>query len=294
MSSPSREISPAAPGATPRVSVCIPVYNGARTIGDTLRSALAQDITDFEIIVCDNASTDATAECVAAFRDSRIRYERSERNIGPVPNFNRCIELARAPYLKILCADDLIYPTCLRRQVEVFEQDASRAIALVACKRDVIDEAGRVRIRNWGMKSSGRVPGAKAVRRCMRSGGNIFGEPEAVLMRTETVRKLGGFNPAYGFTLDIDLWYRLLATGDLYFIPEALCAFRVSPQSWSSGLASRQAEECRIFWEDYARAGYPVADADIRKGCRNAFIQAYLRRIFYVWLRLTTPKIATP
>ena len=137
----------------PKVSLCIPVYNGARFLAETMRSALAQDYADFELVVSDNASTDETPQVVAGFDDPRIVYSRSERNLGPVGNFNRCLELARGRYTKILCADDLLYPTCLSRQVAILEEDAGQAISLVSCARDIIDADSRVR---WRSRSASR------------------------------------------------------------------------------------------------------------------------------------------
>ena len=109
---------------SPRVSICIPVYNTERFIADAVTTALAQTYRDFEIVIVDNASTDATP------RGARARHGpahqasfRNERNIGAQANFNRAVSLARGEYLKVLCADDVLYPTCLEQQVAVFEAD---------------------------------------------------------------------------------------------------------------------------------------------------------------------------
>ena len=74
---------------TPRVSIGVPVYNGERYLARTLESLLAQTFSDFEVIITDNASTDATAEIGRAFaaRDCRIRYHRAEQNQGVAANF---------------------------------------------------------------------------------------------------------------------------------------------------------------------------------------------------------------
>ena len=62
----------------PHISVCIPVYQGASTLSSTLRSVLASEDADFEVVVRDNGSTDGTGEVVAQFDDPRIRYVRSD------------------------------------------------------------------------------------------------------------------------------------------------------------------------------------------------------------------------
>ena len=270
----------------PKVSLCIPVYNGARFLAETMRSALAQDYADFELVVSDNASTDETPQVVAGFDDPRIVYSRSERNLGPVGNFNRCLELARGRYTKILCADDLLYPTCLSRQVAILEEDAGQAISLVSCARDIIDADSRVRWRSRPANFRGHLAAPEAIRRSAHSGTNLFGEPQAVLFRTAQGRQAGGFNPAYSFCLDLDFWFRLLALGDLYRIEESLCAFRVSQTSWSTGLSRHQAAEYHAFLGTFARQGHILSPADVRRGSRQAILNAYFRRLFYLWLAL--------
>lgn len=274
----------------PLVSICIPVYNGAAFIGETIASALAQTYPNTEIVVSDNASTDRTGDVVAeaAARDPRIRYERATTNVGPVGNFNRCLDLARGTYVKILCADDLLYPDCLTRQVAVFEGEAGAAISLVSAARDIVDERSRIRLRPRQPVPTGRVPAADAVQRTVRSGTNLYGEPQSVLFRTYDARAVSGFNPAYGFCLDLDLWFRLLTRGDLFRIPDALCAFRVSPNSWSTGLSGKQAAEFQRFLDEWKGKGpFGLTAGDVQLGVRRAALNDRKRRLFYIWLSLT-------
>jgi len=272
----------------PKVSICIPVYNGEHFIAETVESALNQDFRDFELVVSDNASTDGTQQVVARYSDVRIRYERSEQNVGAVGNFNRCLDLARGEYIKIVCADDLIYPSCLSKQIAIFDGDADHSISMVSCARDIIDDHSRIRLRPRVKNFSGRIPAATAVRRTVQSGTNIFGEPQAVLIRTEQARQAGGFNPNYGFCLDLDFWFRLLMLGDLYRMEDALCAFRVSENSWSTGLSGKQAAEYRRFLADVQSWNvFPLTEQDMAAGIRRTALNDRLRRLFYNWLSLT-------
>ena len=84
------------------VSVCIPTYNYGRFLGQAIESVLAQTWGDFELVVCDNASTDDTQDVVASFRDERIRSYRNDANIGLFGNFSRCLELARGELTEAL------------------------------------------------------------------------------------------------------------------------------------------------------------------------------------------------
>lgn len=128
----------------PLVSIGIPVYNGAKYIAETLDSILAQTLTDFEVIVSDNASTDNTREIVEAYiaKDSRIRYYRNESNIGAAPNYNRTFELSRGKYFHWNAHDDLIAPTYLEKCVAILEADPG--IVLAHTRTEVIGPEGQV------------------------------------------------------------------------------------------------------------------------------------------------------
>jgi glycosyltransferase involved in cell wall biosynthesis len=92
----------------PTISVILPTYNRADYIGLALKSVLHQDLKDFEIVVLDNASTDATKEVVLSFRDARIRYIKNKTNIGYPKNIMKGFALARGKYIFLLSDDDII------------------------------------------------------------------------------------------------------------------------------------------------------------------------------------------
>ena len=129
----------------PRVSIGLPIYNGERYLRSALDSILQQDYADFELIICDNASTDATQEICREFasKDSRIRYFRNDTNIGASGNYNRVFELARGEFFKWASHDDEFHQSLVRRCLKVFEQ-ASPSAVLVFSKAAIIDEAGRM------------------------------------------------------------------------------------------------------------------------------------------------------
>ena len=107
----------------PRVSVCIPSYKGAATIGEAIQSVLGQTFRDFELIVVDDASPDDTMAVVRAFGDPRLRCFVNPTNLGPQANWNRCLELAQGRYIKLLPHDDLLHPECLQQQVRVLKKE---------------------------------------------------------------------------------------------------------------------------------------------------------------------------
>jgi glycosyltransferase involved in cell wall biosynthesis len=109
----------------PRISVTLPVFNGERYIAQAIRSILDQRYRDLELIISDNASTDATEEICRAFeaQDRRVRYVRQQRNIGASPNFNICYELASGEYFKWAAHDDFMEPEYLAACIEALDAD---------------------------------------------------------------------------------------------------------------------------------------------------------------------------
>ena len=131
-----------------KVSLGMPVYNGERFVGEALQSVLGQTVGDFELIICDNASTDRTLEICdeVAGGDPRVSIHRNSSNIGAAANFNRTVELASGEYFKWVAHDDLIAPDYLEKCVALLEEDP----ALVLCHTDVkiIDAEGEL-IRDY-------------------------------------------------------------------------------------------------------------------------------------------------
>jgi len=127
-----------------RVSIGLAVYNGEAFLALTLDSLVAQTFEDFELIVCDNASTDRSGEIAQdyALRDRRIRYVRNPVNIGAGGNYRRAFAESRAPYFRWSAADDLYAPESLARCVEVLDRDS--AVVLTYPRTKFIDERGAV------------------------------------------------------------------------------------------------------------------------------------------------------
>ena len=107
----------------PTVSIGLPVFNGERYLDATIRSILDQSFTDLELIVCDNASTDATGDICArhAARDPRLLYHRQPRNLGAGPNYDDCFHRSRGRYFKWAAHDDLLAPDYLASAVAALE-----------------------------------------------------------------------------------------------------------------------------------------------------------------------------
>ena len=128
----------------PRVSVGMPVYNGENYIREALDSILTQNFQNFELVISDNASTDATEEICKEYlaKDGRIRYYRNGRNMGATWNNNRVFELSQGEYFKWAAHDDVCAPEFLEKCVEALDQDSSVVLAYPWTKN--IDQNGEV------------------------------------------------------------------------------------------------------------------------------------------------------
>jgi glycosyltransferase involved in cell wall biosynthesis len=206
------------------VSLALPVYNGERHLPETLDSLLAQDFDDFELLISDNGSNDATPDIVRTYasKDARIAFERHEVNRGAIWNYNHLVERANGRYLKWCGHDDLLAPAYLRRCVA--ELDGSRAV--VAYPRTVlIDVEGAVRrLYDDGLDLRQPEPHVR-VRECLRHLGlanAVFG-----LIRLDVLRR----TPLFGAYNDSDLVLilELALAGEIHEIDEPLFSRRMHP-----------------------------------------------------------------
>lgn len=179
-----------------------------------------------EVIVVDDASTDGTFERLGEFSDVRVRVLRNETQQGVASARNRAIDLARAPWLGFLDDDDVWAPRKLRKQLDRVTDD----VVLVHCGHFTLDEQGRVLARFPGSED----PEKELLRR------NVFGT-SGVIVRTELVRSVGGFDESFQAVEDWDLWVRLLGLGRMVVCPEPLWAYTLAS---SAASASSNTVEC--------------------------------------------------
>jgi len=245
--------------SAPCVSICVPTWNGSDYLAETLRSALAQTESDFELLVVDDASTDETLRVVAMFADPRIRIHRNERRLGLPGNWNRCLAHARGEFVKFLFQDDLLEPTAVRTLLAALR--AVPGASLAFGRRTIRHEGDGARTplllgnaypelqrRFYSSVGSG-MRGEDLVRDALREGRdltvNVLGEPSFVLLRRDAVLKAGGFHPGFCQLVDWDLWLRLAREGPLVFVDETLGVFRVHDR----GQSIRNHGSLRIPWE---------------------------------------------
>jgi len=256
----------------PQVSVCVPVYQGAEYIGTAIESVLAQSFGSFELVVRDNGSTDGTADIVRSFGDPRIRLERAETTVPMPDNWNRTVALSRAPLVKVICADDVLRPGALGDQVRLLQADPS--VAVSAGRVDMIDAADRVLFANRHVNRHlvGARSRTEVLRTVVRHGGNPIGPSVSVTFRRKDFDAVGGFDGTLLFTMDLDMWVRLLAFGNLHGDRRTAGAFRVHPNSESAAATREQFAIQRKFTDDLIRdAGPVIRRRDVAAGKVGAY-----------------------
>jgi GT2 family glycosyltransferase len=197
----------------PPLSVILPVHNGMPYVGDSVASLLAQSFADFELLIGDDGSDDGGSALLRgeAERDRRIRLLRRERPSGLAASQNWLASEARAPLIAVAHADDLSYPDRLRRQVDIFAAEPD--VDLVGTLWDGIDERGRrVRPGDWW-------------RLVRRSPFAPFSHSSAMFRRA-SFERAGGYRPEAEYWEDLDLYYRIAATGRVVVVPQVLAAVR--------------------------------------------------------------------
>jgi teichuronic acid biosynthesis glycosyltransferase TuaG len=217
----------------PRVSVIIPAYNAAEYLPEALRSVEAQTTDDWEVVVCDDASSDDTADVAESFGD-RVRVIRSKENAGRAGACNKALAAARGELIAFLDADDYWLPEYLEEQIALYESsEAERpGVGVVSCDALVVgpdrNVIGTFRERfPWPSRPTLSKLLAVNTIHCM------------ALMPRSIAEEVGGFSPQCLAVEDQDLWVKVLERGyHPINNPRALVAYRQVQGSVSSDSAT--------------------------------------------------------
>lgn len=232
----------------PLVSICIPTYNSARYLRESLDSIVNQTYTNKEIIVSDNASTDETKKIVEEYVEKyKIKYYRNNRNIGGEANFTRCIELANGEYIAIFHSDDIYKPEMVQKQVNAFQGNLS--IAAVFTMANHINNFGKI-------VGEDKLPAELKYK-------NYFYFPEiffsimrndnfllcpSAMVKGEIYKKLAPFNEdKFKTSADLDMWLRILKKYPIAILNEKLMNRRINNTQGSYTTTYLRTEQLDFF-----------------------------------------------
>jgi glycosyltransferase involved in cell wall biosynthesis len=217
-------------GSAPAVSVIIPTHNREDLIGETIQSVLDQTFTDFEILVVDNGSTDATCRVIEDIGDSRIYYYYQENTGGPAGPRNTGIKKARGQYIAFLDSDDLWLKDKLAVQVKILDSDPQVGLTYGSCtpfgdRADDFDQSVARLPCEVGMMfeklflSWNYIP-------CL-----------TVMTRRSILERIGGFDETSALTTaeDFDLWLRIARVFKIQSVSEVIGRYRLHAENLYSG-----------------------------------------------------------
>ena len=251
----------------PAVSVVIPAYNCADQILTAIESVDRQTVRPAEIVIVNDGSTDDTSDVIAKLASSRSDvHVADQENAGPAAARNRGIELATGHWIAFLDADDRWLPRRLERQI--------------SCSRDVPG-------LNWlaggyyQVRSGERLEEGSLIETLRSSAGDepatVIDPLEAlaglaslwtgtILVRRDTVVKVGGFNTKLQIAEDAELWLRLaIENRQIGYIREPIAVYTTAQETSLMGQASRQVNDSQIrHYEMIRRHGVAARDNDIR------------------------------
>ena len=231
----------------PAVSVLMSVRDGMPWVRDAVTSVLAQTAADLELVVIDDGSTDDTPGVLAAFRDPRLRVER-RAGAGLTRSLVRALELARAPLVARLDADDVALPDRLERQRRVLDDHPE--IGLLGTGAREIDVEGReIRVVRPPVDD-------ESIRRAL-----IRANPfvhSSVMLRRAVLDQVGGYDVSFPVAQDYDLWMRLASITRLANLAEPLVIRRLAAGRVSAVRDDdRLRAEASVRWRAVRRHTYP-------------------------------------
>lgn len=227
----------------PVISVIIPVYNGEKTIEETVRSVLNQTFQDFEIIIIDDGSKDATLEVIQQILDPRIQVY-SYANSGQGASRNRGFSYATGQYISFLDADDLWTPDKLEAQLEALQTNSDAAVAY--SWTDFIDEFGNFLRPGSHLNISGNVYPHLLLTNILENGSNP-------LIRREAINKVGDFDESLPPAEDWDFYLRLAAVYPFVVVPRPQILYRVYANSSSTNVFHLETVSVKVIDKAFAQ-----------------------------------------
>lgn len=228
----------------PLVTVLMPVRNGAAHVRAAVESILAQTFGDFELLILDDGSTDATSEILRSFSDPRIRVVTNPQNLGLVPTLNRGLELAQGELIARQDHDDISLPARLQRQVEYLREHPE--CALLGTEAIQTDAAGRKAFRLLR-------PGTADSVRWYLCFDNAFIHSSVMFRRAVALGEFGGY-PRSLHSEDYALWSRIAQRHETANLTEPLLLYREHQSSVTGSMSPEVA------------ASFDEATSEIRRG----------------------------
>lgn len=228
----------------PTISAIIPVYNGEKTIQETIESVLNQTWFDLELIVINDGSQDSTLDIISSISDSRIKVF-SYPNAGLAASRNRGISHASGEYIAFLDADDLWTPNKLESQWKALQENPQAAVAY--SWTDCVDESGQFLRRGSYITVNGDAYSNLLLIDFLENG-------SSALIRRQAIDAVGGFDESLTAAEDWDLWLKLASRYHFVAVASAQILYRVSTDSMSANVWKMEAACLQVIERAFAVA----------------------------------------
>jgi glycosyltransferase involved in cell wall biosynthesis len=236
----------------PLVTICIPTYNCALYIKQTLLSILKQEYTNIKIKIFDNNSTDDTLSILKEMHNKGYKFEihTSDINIGAEGNFNRCINASEGDFTAIFHADDLYSPKIINSAIS--EMQRNPEIVAVCTQAKVIDKNNEDLGQRFVPKELKKQEATNLDKRelihLVLKYGNFITCPSVVARTTIYKDKIKSWNvEEFKTSADLDVWLRMSCEGKVLFLNQPLMSYRESTASLSFNLFTKRTHRHDLF-----------------------------------------------
>ena len=233
----------------PLVSVCIPTYNSAPYLKESLESIINQTYHNLEIIISDNNSEDDTELIVKSYNSQHeIYFYRNLTNIGCYNNYNKCISLANGEFIAIYHSDDIYEQNIVEKEVE-FLQNHPKVGAIFSLDK-LINENGKI-IGETNIPKELKnksVFNFNETYKALLKNGNTFLRTPTFMTRTSIYNKIGLFNEKdFETSADLEMWLRILEKYEIGILDQTLMKHRISISSGTTSYLNKRTKRADFF-----------------------------------------------
>lgn len=232
----------------PLISVVIPVFNGEKTIQETIESVLKQTFTNFELIIINDGSQDLTLEVISSIKDNRIQVY-TYSNAGLAASRNRGINHATGDYIAFIDADDLWTSDKLEAQFHALKANPNAAVAY--SWTDYIDENSQFLGKGSHVTVNGNIYPHLLLTDLLENGSNP-------LIRKQAFVEVGNFDESLGAAEDWDMFLRLASRYHFIAVSYPQVLYRISANSMSANILQQERESLKVIERAFKQAPQPL------------------------------------
>lgn len=211
----------------PTISICIPTFNRADYLEQTLQSIARQTIKPFQVLIVDNASTDNTPQIAARYKRFGFTYIRNPKNLGMVGNYNRCLELAQDNFISFLHSDDLISTNWQATWLKTIPGHPADFYTSSIC---IINQHNRPLFVYHTFNHDCFLQAGQVLPQLLHHHCPIIAPTGATVFKTSVLKKIAPFKPNLGTEADVDIFLRLSLQHSLFYKHQILFAHRSHPE----------------------------------------------------------------